>query len=251
MKLIKRLLMAIGAIVVIAIVGGVLLYMNLGKVLKSGIERFGPTYTGTSVTVESVSLSPFTGDGEIRGLVVGNPDGYTTEHAVRVDRVSLKVDVASLKSDKAIVRDITVENAEINYETGLRGGSNIKAIHEHVKSMVPQSESETKLQIDRLAFSGGTIHFTVKDLPAKLAPPAIALKPITLTDMGTGPDGVTPGEVIKKVADPLFGQIKDAAAGVLGKLPDSATGVLDGGKSLLDGAAGKLPGIPGLGGKKD
>ena len=91
------------------------------------------------------------------GLTVGNPEGFSTPYAVKIDRISLTLDVKSLKDEKKIVRDITVENADIYYETGLSGPSNIKTIQNNINAAVPKSEGETKLQIDKLTFSGATL----------------------------------------------------------------------------------------------
>ena len=45
-------------------------------------ETFGPQAAGVPVTLDSVSLSLFSGSAALKGLVVGNPEGYKTTNAM-------------------------------------------------------------------------------------------------------------------------------------------------------------------------
>ena len=65
--------------------------------IKAGIETIGPKITKTSVNVGSVTLSPLTGKGQIKGLVIGNPHGFTSEAAIKVKDFTIKIVPSSLK----------------------------------------------------------------------------------------------------------------------------------------------------------
>ena len=49
------------AVVVVAVVGFVVLvYSNLDSIVKDAVEEYGPQFTGVSVTLDNVELSPET-----------------------------------------------------------------------------------------------------------------------------------------------------------------------------------------------
>ena len=78
MKKLKRIIIVLMILALVAAGGLAWLYLSLGPVIKAGIEKFGPEITQTSITVESVEAWPLTGSGTIRNLVIGNPEGYKT-----------------------------------------------------------------------------------------------------------------------------------------------------------------------------
>ena len=99
MKKILIGMVALVGVVVIAIVVGVALFLDSG--IKRGVETLGPQLTKVDVKLDGVSVSLLSGTGKIKGLVVGNPAGYQTPHAIRVNAVTLALMPGSIFSDKA------------------------------------------------------------------------------------------------------------------------------------------------------
>ncbi len=56
---------------------------SLNRIVKAGVETVGPKVTGTTVTLRQVKISPFSAQGTLGGLLVGNPAGFKTDSAVR------------------------------------------------------------------------------------------------------------------------------------------------------------------------
>ena len=52
-------------------------YYYLGSAAKAGIEFAGQSAFKTEVRVDSVTLSPLTGESSIRGLSIANPAGFS------------------------------------------------------------------------------------------------------------------------------------------------------------------------------
>jgi hypothetical protein len=65
--------------------------LSLNGAIKKGVETFGPQIAKVPVKLDGVSLSLFSGSGAIKGLVVGNPEGYKTDHAMSVGMASVSV----------------------------------------------------------------------------------------------------------------------------------------------------------------
>ena len=63
----------------------------LNKGIKSGVETYGPRVTQTPVTLEDVQLSILSGSGMLKGLHVGNPEGYNSENIFALGQIDLKV----------------------------------------------------------------------------------------------------------------------------------------------------------------
>lgn len=225
---------AIVALVLLAIVAAVAVFLSLNSMVKQGVVTFGPEVIKAPIQLDGVSISAFSGKGELTGLVVGNPEGFKTPNAVKLATASLQVNPASLLADKIIVQSIKADGAEITFEGSL-SGSNLSKIQENVDAYVasllgPASKDKKsagkKLQVDELIISNAKINLSMTILGGKSA--TVPLPEIKLTNLGQGADGVTPAEVIKVV-------MKD----VMGKTTTAVTGYLSGaGKALLDGAKG-------------
>ena len=144
MKKILIGMVALVVIVVTAIVAGVARFLDSG--IKRGVETLGPQLTKVDVKLDGVSVSLLSGTGKIKGLVVGNPAGYQTPHAIRVDEASLALTPSSIFSDKVIIKSIRVESPNIYYEGGF-GGDNLRTIMNNISA-------SKKLQVDDLVMRG-------------------------------------------------------------------------------------------------
>jgi uncharacterized protein involved in outer membrane biogenesis len=193
----------------------------LDKAIKKSVETVGPQLTKVSITLDDVSLSILSGSGRIRGLVVGNPEGYKAPQAISVGTASLAVKPSSLFSDKIVVRSINVQAPEITFEGGV-GGNNLKQIQANVDAATrgrgksapaptPAPEKtgpSKKLQVDDFVITGGKIHILLTGMTGNAI--TVPLPDIHLSQLGTGPEGITPGELTRKVLDALLAKSVEA-----------------------------------------
>lgn len=245
-------------IVLVLLIGAGLWFAwsQLDKLVKYGIEQSTPPVVKTSVSVEQVKLSPFSGSGVIEGFTIGNPEGFKGAHALRIGRTEVAVDTNSVRNDKVVIQYIRIIDPEINLEGGL-GGTNLKHIADNAKnfafqqtaaagngsanSAAPAAASQpgkpVKLQVNELLITGVKLSASV----AGLVPGAeskMTLPDIRLTNLGTGPDGITPAELTALALHQLNTEaVKLSASGAL--------------KNMLQGGAEKIHsgGIKGLFGK--
>lgn len=214
----------------LAVIVGALLVAGLflDRVVKSGIETLGPRMTGVTVQLRAVSLSPWSGQGRIEGLVIGNPEGYKTPHAIRVGEARMAVVPGSLWSEKLHIRLIEVESPEITVEIG-PGGNNLKRILANVEAAAGPGDSSgsnerqagasRKLQVDRLVIKGASFRLGATALGGSVP---VRLPDIQLENLGAGPDGITPAELTQKIFAALVEGTAGAAQQAVGTLGKEA-----------------------------
>jgi hypothetical protein len=201
-KILIGMLALVGALVIIIVVG-VALFLDSG--IKRGVETLGPQLTKVDVKLDGVSVSLLSGTGKIKGLVVGNPAGYQTPHAVRVDAASLALTPSSIFCDKVIIKSIRIESPNIYYEIGL-GGDNLRTIMNNVSA-------SKRFQVDDIVITGAKVSVSVKGTGGLAAP--ITLPDIHLTNLGQGPEGITASELTKKVLSEITNSVARHAGNVI------------------------------------
>lgn len=112
--MIKKILIAV--VFLLLFVGGGL-FFYLDTIVKSGIEVVGSRVLGTTVTVDSVLVSPFSGQGRISGLRVENPEGFDSQYAFELDSVLVSINVNSVFTDVVEIESVTIMQPTITYET--------------------------------------------------------------------------------------------------------------------------------------
>src|SRR5512137_1595591 len=105
-KIIVGTLISLVVVLVLAILA---VGLFLDKAIKSAVETFGPKLTKVDITLQSVNLSLLSGSGAIKGLVVGNPQGFKTPSAITVGTASLTLKPSSLLSEKIVIKSINVQ----------------------------------------------------------------------------------------------------------------------------------------------
>lgn len=251
MKINKKKAAVITGIVLASILVLILvLILTLPFIIKAGIQTVGSSIAGVPITVNNISLNPITGSLEIRDLLVGNPKGYSTPHAFKLGKFHASLKPSSLLAHKIILTQIEIRSVELNYETSLLN-NNISDIQANVnkslgldKAGKPSDTAKPEepkaaagggkvLQIDSLELSDITVHVTVKGSRAGV--PLMA-PPISLRDLGTGPDGITPAGVVNDVLASLLTSLgKLLGADIAGKaIGDAASSA---GKTVNDAAS--------------
>ena len=93
MKTRTKILLGIALAVLLGIAGGAYwLYSSLDSLVASAIRQYGPEITGVSVKLSSANIKPADGTAALRGLLVGNPEGFKTEHALSLGEISMRLD---------------------------------------------------------------------------------------------------------------------------------------------------------------
>jgi hypothetical protein len=280
--MVKILIRIIGVVVVLAIVILVVVMFQLGTIIKTGVEKFGPQFTGTTVTLEKAIVRPITGKAMMKGLVVGNPEGYKTPHSIRLGEFSADLNMKSLGSDTIVIDKILIDGPEITYEMKSLKQNNIKAIIDNVQSKSPPKEDvepegktaskdqadepSKKVVIKDLTVSSGKLRFSSTLMGGKAI--TIPLPKIQMEGIGEESGGVSIadaislilGEILKSVGQAAAGstdlakagldKLGDGAGKAVGALGESASATLESLQdvpvgALADGAADAVGGLAG------
>ena len=225
-------IVAILIILLILVLAGSLYF--LGGLVKTGVEKAGPKVTKTDVKLGSAKLSVFSGSGELKNFVIGNPEGYKTPEAIKVGSVALNVQPKSVMSDKVVVHSVKVLSPEITFEGNLTGNNlkklldNIQGTSEKDKQATTKQEksSQKKLQVDDFLITGTKVHLSTSLLGGRST--TLSIPEIHLTNLGQGTDGITAGELAHKVFSELYQQILPAVTQEIGNLGKGATDLLKG-----------------------
>ena len=250
-KLVIRVVLVVLVLFVVAV--GVSIYC-LGSIVKKGVETVGPQITGTEIKLDSATLSLLSGSGKLKGLLVGNPEGFKAASAIKVGAVSRGVAPRSVFSDKVHVKEVRVESPEITFEGGLKG-NNLSRLLDNVQAATGSSDkpgatakdksSSKKLQVDDFVISGGKINLSIDAGPLGAKSATVPLPEIHLANLGSGPDGITSADLTAKVLKELLqAAIPAAEKAVVDLGKGVTTGVVkEAGKTATEGVEKATKGI--------
>ena len=261
----RAILIGIGGAVVIAAGAIYFVVSSLDTLIQEAVETYGSDIIQAEVTLDGVELDPGSGRGALRGLKVGNPQGFKTPSAFQLGMVSISVDIGSITGDTVVIKEIVVEKPEVTYELGA-DGSNIDAIRKNVDAYLGggggaaqkgEKGEGPKLIIENFYVRGGTVNVSATILGGKTL--SAALPDIHLKDIGKEDEGATPGQVAERILASIGDGATSAVASIgVGKTLDSLKQVLGGtaegaGKAIgkaADGVGGAISESAGEVGKK-
>ncbi|MDB6115138.1 MAG: hypothetical protein JWQ62_2083 [Lacunisphaera sp.] len=216
----KKILLAL---VILLLAGYFVLAYFMGSIVKTGVNRFGPKVTKTTVVLDSASLSPLSGTGTLKGLTVGNPPGWTSERAFYLGQVHIVMHPMSVFSDHIDIDEITIDQPEFTYETKIVS-SNIKDLLKNIEDFAgggdkatTKSGKEIKLVVKKLRLTNGKAILGLGPTAIPLPLPTIALD-----DLGVKEGGITPDQMAGAVMKQVLGQIVTASASALTKVGGTA-----------------------------
>jgi len=225
----KIMLWGLGVLFVLLLLVVLAIDLFLDDAIRHGVVTYGPRYTKVDIGLKSVKLSLLTGSGTLRGLTVGNPEGFKSPEALKLGTLSLSLKPGSLLSDKIIVRSLHLESPEVTYETDFKT-SNLKKIQQNLDQSTgggkppppaPTPSSKVKeekaagrkLEVDDLLITGGQVHVSLTALGGQSA--TVPLAEIHLTNLGQGPEGITAAELAKVILHEIMSKSEQSAGGAL------------------------------------
>jgi len=270
MQVLKKVLIGIGiALVVLFVVAA----LFLGPIIKGAVETIGPQVAGVEMTLEKAGVNLLTGNVRLKGLIIGNPEGFKTPSLMELGQFVVDLNMASLLTDTIVVKRIHIDGPEITYERGLKA-SNFSALQKNLASdeKAPAEEPEEKVAkkkkapakkvvIEDFLFENGKVNVSITLAGGKQL--TVPLATIHLEDIGKESEGASITEVINEVfgaitksvgqavassadfAGDLAGDAGDALKGAGGAATDAAKNV---GGAATDAAKSATEGLKKLGG---
>ncbi|MEM1223224.1 MAG: hypothetical protein AAGH40_10695 [Verrucomicrobiota bacterium] len=205
----------------------------LNNAIKHGVETFGPEITQTSVTLESVNLSVLSGSGTLKGLNIGNPEGFKSENIFALGEITVDIDPGSLMSDTIVINRLHILQPEISYEKTL-SSSNVQELLKNIESFTGSGSEKTEEAPEES--EGATKSVVIKELlidEGKIYVGALGVGqtvPLSKIEMSNiGEDGKTIS--MAEVMDIILSQVTNSIGPAIAN-----AGVLlqDGGKAALN-----------------
>ena len=234
--------------IVIIVVGLIVLWSNLGSIIKAAVEEVGSEATQAKVTLNEVDISS-DGKGALRGFSLGNPSGFETPTAFKLGEVLVSLDVASVTSgDTVHIREIVVAGPEVTFEWK-SDGSNLEVLKRNVEKFAgiggdskggseaaKSDDGGTKLIIDRIVLRDGRVSVSANAAFLKGKTLEADLPNIELKDIGKDDGGASAGEVISQIMDEVTGAAGKAVASLnIGELTKSLGGLTSGAMEMMKG----------------
>lgn len=204
--------MVLAAVLFLAISFGFAIYYvlsSLDGMVKTAIETYGSQATETAVLVDSVQIVLKDGSGAIRGLTVGNPQGFATPQAFSLGQVATQIDLKSLSEEVTVIEHIIVQAPEVFFELNEAGKTNLGMLKQNLSSASSgtsasssanrDSGAEPKFIIRKLLFTDGNIHARAVALNQDYE---LKLPRIEMSNLG-GKNGATPKQIAEQVLKTL------------------------------------------------
>ena len=206
-------------IIFLSIIGLLLLallvaYFSLGRAVKSAITSYGPKITQTPVSVGSASVSPFSGSGTLRDVVIGNPAGYKNPYSLNAGSIHIQVLPSTLFSDPLVIQDLTIDSPALVCEMGL-GSTNVDCILGNVRNSLERQDSKSSRKVVIRHFSITNAKLSLGVALVSGTTPSVPLPDLELSDIGAKNGGITTAEAMLQILDPLSRDLTSASTSLL------------------------------------
>jgi uncharacterized protein involved in outer membrane biogenesis len=247
----KNIFRGLAGLVVLLAAALVAVAFLLGAIVKKGVETYGPTATGVDVKLKSAEVWLLAGRAQLGGLVLGNPPGCKTPTAIVVDHVSVRIRPGSVFSDKVVVESLELKAPVITLEGGFTD-NNLKKIEKNLgdytdglssarkspaSSSSPAKPKKT-FQVNDLVITGAKLQVNMTLTAGQTL--TLPIPDIHLTNLGTGPEGVTSADVARQALHAVLAESITAVTKNAGDLGKQALGTV---RDAAQKAADTLKGL--------
>ena len=217
----------LGLVLAVVVVCGVvftLVLQNLDAIIKQVIEDVGTEVVGTRVSVDSVKFTLQEGRGEIYGLSIGNPPGFSAKNAFEMDEIAVQIEPRSLTGPVIVINEVLVDGARLAAEQ--KGTStNLKQLMDGMKSTSsepappPSGEpSDIRLMLEKFAFINSEADVKTEQLGDK----SLKMPDIKMANIGDRETGLTPEQLAGKMMNKIVKQAEKAVKNYLENLVKDA-----------------------------
>lgn len=241
-------------IIIVALV--VIVVLSLNPLVKGITETAVPILTKSPVTLGKCNISLLGASVNLDSFILGNPEGYETDHAIAFNRIYVDLDKSTLFNDVIVVNTVLIDGMSIVLEQGLTE-NNISKIISNLKSSSKSADAQEeaaedqaeaqnkeepkeakKIVIRKIMVTNASVSISAKGLGGNALP--IPLPPITLTNVGGDPDKDPDGVTLAQAIEEFLNAILESAGKIGIDVGDLSKTVLDSAKILGDQAGAAL-----------
>ena len=138
----KTVFALLGLAILLIVAIAIYTALNLGGLVKKGINEYSEQVLGIAVTVDDVQVNVMAGEMSLTNFRIANPPGYTDVDSIVVGGLKVGLDVQSLTQDVIVINDINVEGISLNAEQ--KGTSiNLLTLKDTLQKSASKSERAT------------------------------------------------------------------------------------------------------------
>jgi hypothetical protein len=212
--------------------------------IKQTVNTAGPKLLRVPVSLEDVTFRPILGRVALKGLHIGNPEGFKSKSLFDIARLDIRLRVRSLFTSKIIIDSIDISGTELTYERNLKT-SNIDSLMTKLapppaageeKEIAKPSQKEApgkKVIIKKLSINGTRVHVALTALGGHGF--ILPLPPIYLSNIGGNEDGVTFSEALTEIMGAIVKSVSNAVVGSGKLLGSSAAEIGKGAEKAVEG----------------
>ncbi|MEM7097438.1 MAG: hypothetical protein AAF541_04195 [Pseudomonadota bacterium] len=247
----KALLWIVGIVVLLVVGAGAFLVLNSGDLIKTAIEDVGPDHLGADISVGEVNLSLTEGSGAVKQLQLGNPQGFSGSHAMKLNEIRVVLDPENISEQLVVLKEISIDGADLlaiaqgkntNFQKLMDNITEATGGPSETEDSAATEEAGAKFIVERFAFTNAKVALD-SDVLGKMD---LSIPDIRLADVGRKTNGATAAELARELLKPISSAISGAVVsqgldldGVKGqveeKLKEKLGEKLGGGlKGLLD-----------------
>ncbi len=214
----KALWIILGVVAVIIVAVAILIFVGISKiddVVVAAVERAGSNITGTEVTLAEADISLRSGEGALRGLSIGNPQGFSDRQAFNLDEISFRLNLQSLRDQVIRIEEIHVVNPQALVEMNAEGKSNFEVIQSNVnrhrppeREPAPESGERKRMRVDLFHTEDGQVETDATAMGAGTS--TVDLPALRLEGIG-GEQGITGEELGNAIMEALNDQVLQVA----------------------------------------
>lgn len=200
--------LALAALVVLVFGTVTYVLFNIDALVKDGIEEAASKAFKVPVTVAEATMSLKSGNGQIVGLRVPNPPGFTSEVAMHFPLIEIRVNTRRAADESIAIESVVIQQPKVVFEIA-DGRVNLKRLRASTKAWRARSENEDedaakgqKLAIERVTMQNGALVFRADFLAGETFD--FPMPDTRIKDVGTETNGTLPAVVIDAVTEMLL-----------------------------------------------
>ena len=115
-KKVKIILGAFLALIILAVAGITIAYNKRDRIIQVALEKILSDQMAVAVTIAKVNLDVKAQSIQISGLSIGNPEGYKSKEAIRINDVFVNIDLASFSTMQPHITMIRISEPQVTME---------------------------------------------------------------------------------------------------------------------------------------
>jgi uncharacterized protein involved in outer membrane biogenesis len=195
--------LALTTLIVVVLASVTYVLFDIDTLIKETVESSASRAFKVPATVAGATMSLKSGDGQIVGLIIANPPGFTAPEAMHIPLIDIQVDTGRIAARAIALHKVVIEGPHIVLEVK-DGRVNLMRLKESTQAWVnraksgdPDAVSGQQLLIDEVVMLNGRMTFRADFLDG--GETEVPMPDSRVTNIGKEMHGALPAEVIDTV----------------------------------------------------